>query len=316
MICGFLSKLNLAKQCREDFNVSVWRCPTFLFILMGVVVMISILTAYFISNKYGQEPEMTALLVLFTTAITFTIGHIIVRSFSLVVEANHLKSQFLNIASHQLLTPLTALKWSVNALDNKTIASDTGKQKEMLGILQENNNKMINLVNGLLDISRMENGKVHMSPEKFDIVRIVKDLVSLKENELAKKQNKVEFSTENDSFWVMADPARTKMAVEHLIDNAIQYSRYSESIFLNIKEKDGRVIFEIRDKGIGIPAKERKQVFGKFFLARNALSAQRKGLGLGLFLAKFIIEASGGEINFESEEGVGSRFWFSLPAVN
>ena len=259
---------------------------------------------------------MTALLVLFTTAITFTIGHIIVRSFSLVVEANHLKSQFLNIASHQLLTPLTALKWSVNALDNETIASDAKKQKEMLDILQENNNKMINLVNGLLDISRMENGKVRMSPEKFDIVKTVKELVSLKENELAKKQNKVEFSSEKDSFWVMADPARTKMAIEHLIDNAIQYSRQSESIFLNIKEKDGKVFFEIQDKGIGIPARERKRIFGKFFRARNASDVQRKGLGLGLFLAKFIIEASGGEINFESEEGVGSKFWFSLPAVN
>ena len=316
MICGFLSKLNLVKQCKEDFNTSVWRCPTFLFILMGAVVMISILTAYFISNKYGQEPEMTALLVLFTTAITFTIGHIIVRSFSLVVEANHIKSQFLNIASHQLLTPLTALKWSVNALANETIASDAKKQKEMLGILEENNNKMINLVNGLLDISRMENGKVHMNYEKFNMTEMVKNLISLKEGELAKKQNKIEFSTEKDSFWVMADPARTKMAIEHLIDNAIQYSRQSESIFLNIKEKDGRVIFEIQDKGIGIPARERKRIFGKFFRARNASDVQRKGLGLGLFLAKFIIEASGGEINFESEEGVGSKFWFSLPAVN
>ena len=316
MLCGFLNKLNLARQCREDFNVSVWRCPTFLFILMGVVVMVSILAAYFISNKYGQEPEMTALLVLFTTAITFTIGHIIVRSFSLVVEANHIKSQFLNIASHQLLTPLTALKWSVNALANETIASDAKKQKEMLGILEENNNKMINLVNGLLDISRMENGKVHMNYEKFNMTEMVKNLISLKEGELAKKQNKIEFSTEKDSFWVMADPARTKMAIEHLIDNAIQYSRQSESIFLNIKEKDGKVFFEIQDKGIGIPARERKRIFGKFFRARNASDVQRKGLGLGLFLAKFIIEASGGEINFESEEGVGSKFWFSLPAVN
>ena len=316
MLCGFLSKLNLVKQCKEDFNVSVWRCPTFLFILMGVVVMVSILAAYFISNKYNQEPEITALLALFTATVTLVIGHIIVRSFSLVVEANHLKSQFLNIASHQLLTPLTALKWSVNALANETIASDVKKQKEMLDILQENNNKMINLVNGLLDVSRMENGKVHMSREKFDIVEIARNLVSSKENELAKKQNKVEFSTGNNSFFVMADPTRTKIAVEHLIDNAIQYSRQGENIFLNIKEKDGKIVFEIQDKGIGIPARERKRIFGKFFRARNASSVQQKGLGLGLFLAKFIIESSGGEINFESEEGVGSKFWFSLPAVN
>src|SRR3989338_3953231 len=100
MICGFLSKLNLVKQCKEDFNTSVWRCPTFLFILMGAVVMISILTAYFISNEYGQEPEMTALLVLFTTAITFTIGHIIVRSFSLVVEANRSEEHTSELQSH------------------------------------------------------------------------------------------------------------------------------------------------------------------------------------------------------------------------
>lgn len=312
---GLLSKLNLPKQCREEFNVSVWRCPTFLFILMGVVVICSILIAYFVANNYGQDPEVTALLVLFTTAVTFTIGHIIIRSFTVIIETSRLKSQFLNIASHQLLTPLTALKWSMSALGREDIGADMEKQKEMLVIMKENTNRMVSMVSGLLDIGRMENGAIRMNPEKIDIAEVARRVIASRSDELGKKQNRVEFVAERDSMWVSADPMRVKIAVENLLDNAIQYSRYDEIISLSIKSEGNKVFFEIADKGIGIPARERKNVFGKFFRGGNASLYQQKGLGLGLFLTKFIIEASGGEINFESKEGVGSKFWFSLPAA-
>lgn len=310
-----LDKLNLPKQCREEFNVSVWRCPTFLFILMGSVVICSILIAYFIANNYGQDPEITALLVLFTAAITFTIGHIIIKSFTTVIETSRLKSQFLNIASHQLLTPLTALKWSMCALENDNVNSDALKQKEMLAIIQENTNKMINMVNSLLDVGRMESGAIRLNPEKIDMVKAVNSIVATKSDDLAKKQNRVEISAAKDLTQAWADLTRVKIAMESLIDNAIQYSRYNEIISLSLKKEDDKIIFEVIDKGIGIPRREHKHIFGKFFRAGNALTYQQKGLGLGLFLTKFIIEASGGEINFESKEGVGSKFWFSLPAI-
>lgn len=308
--------MNLPKQCKEEFNVSVWRCPTFLFTLMGVVVIFSILIAYFIANNYGQDPEITALLVLFTAAFTFTIGHIIIRSFATVIEASRLKSQFLNIASHQLLTPLTALKWSMCALGTDNVSSDIKKQKEMLFIIQENTNKMINLVNGLLDVGRMENGAIRLNPEKVDMVKTVNDIVASKADELAKKKNRIEIVNEKEAMWARADLVRLKIAMESLIDNAIQYSRYNDVISLALKTEGDKIIFEIADKGIGIPARELKHIFGKFFRAGNASVYQQKGLGLGLFLTKFIIEASGGEIDFESKEGVGSKFWFSLPTAN
>lgn len=312
---GLLSKLNLAKQCREEFNVSVWRCPTFLFILMGAVVICSILIAYFVANNYGQDPEITALLVLFTAAVTFTIGHIIIRSFTAIIETSRLKSQFLNIVSHQLLTPLTALKWSMSALGREDVGANVAKQKEMVSIMKENTNRMVSMVSGLLDIGRMESGAIRMNPEKINIAEVAKSIIASRSDELAKKQNRVEFAAGENPIWVLADPMRVKIAVESLIDNAIQYSRQNEIISLSIKNEGGKVFFEIADRGIGIPARERKNIFGKFFRGGNALLYQQKGLGLGLFLTKFIIESSGGEINFESKEGVGSRFWFSLPAA-
>lgn len=310
-----LDKLNLPKQCREEFNVSVWRCPTFLFMLMGSVVICSMLIAYFIANNYGQDPEVTALLVLFTAAITFTIGHLIIKSFTAIVETSRLKSQFLNIASHQLLTPLTALKWSMCALENDNVSLDVEKQKEMFDIIRENTNKMINLVNSLLDIGRMESGTVRLNPERINVAQMVNKIIAGKSDDLAKKQNRIEIATGKEGVLVQADPARLKIAIESLIDNAIQYSKYNETIYILLKDDGNQAIFEIIDKGIGIPEREHEHIFGKFFRAGNALTYQQKGLGLGLFLTKFIIEASGGEINFESKEGVGSRFWFSLPAV-
>jgi len=106
-----------------------------------------------------------------------------------------------------------------------------------------------------------------------------------------------------------------KMVIENLVDNAVQYSKSDSKIIISLKSFGTNVIFEIQDSGVGIPKSEHKNIFDKFFRARNELLYQTKGLGMGLFAAKLIIEGLGGKINFESEEGSGSKFWFSLPAV-
>lgn len=316
MVCKVLRRFNLARQCREEFGVSLWRCPSFLFVLMGLVVILSTLIAYYVANRYNQEPEMSALLAIGTTTTTLIIGHFVVQSFSRLVEVGKLKSQFLNIISHQLLTPLTAMKWSINTLESEGAVCDTEKQKEMYGIIKENSNKMINMVNTLLDISRIETGKVTMNVEPFDIGETTKKIIAMKSNDLKERHCSISFTSDPILPQVMGDPIRTRMVIENLIDNAIKYSRENTTITITAGKEGGAVVFSIQDSGVGIPAHEHKNIFQKFFRASNETTSQTKGLGLGLYLVKFIIEASGGAIRFESQEGVGSKFWFSLPAHN
>ncbi|MEK7488114.1 MAG: HAMP domain-containing sensor histidine kinase [Patescibacteria group bacterium] len=313
MLLHFLRQLNIARGCKEDFNVSLWKCPTFLFVLMGVMVAVSTLTAYFIASRFDQDPQISALLALGTAGLVLVIGHIMIQSFAKIVEVSKLKSQFLDIISHQLLTPLTALKWSVSTIESDGALPENEKQHEAYMIIKENTNKMVNIVNTLLDIARIEAGRVTMNFGRFDMRESVKKIIALRKNDLEAKKSTIELQGEEAIASVLADPFRTKLVIENLVDNAIKYSREHSAIVITLSQEDDRVMFEIKDKGVGIPAHEHKNIFQKFFRATNEFSYQTKGLGVGLYLVKFIIEASGGAIGFESQEGVGSRFWFSLP---
>ncbi|MBI5912912.1 HAMP domain-containing histidine kinase [Candidatus Azambacteria bacterium] len=313
MLLKFLRQFNIVRGCREDFNVSVWKCPTFLFVLMGVAVTVSTLTAYFIASRFDQDPQISALLALGTAGIVLIIGHIIIQSFAKIVEVSRLKSQFLDIISHQLLTPLTALKWSASTIESDGTSPESAKQQEAYMIIKESTNKMVNIVNTLLDIARIEAGRVTMNFGRFDMRESVKKIIALRAHDLEAKHSTIELWGEEVIAPVLADPFRTRLVIENLVDNAIKYSREHSSIVITLRQENDRVMFEIKDKGVGIPAHEHKNIFQKFFRASNEFSYQTKGLGVGLYLVKFIIEASGGAIGFESQEGVGSRFWFSLP---
>lgn len=313
MVQNFLRQLNIVRGCREDFNVPVWKCPTFLFVLIGVAVAVSTLTAYFIAGRFNQDPQISALLALGTALVVLIIGHIIVQSFAKIVEVSRLKSQFLDIISHQLLTPLTALKWAVSGIETDVVAPENEKQHEVHMIIKESTNKMVNIVNTLLDIARIEAGRVTMNFGRFDMRENVKKIIALRAHDLEAKKSTIEFQGEEGIAPALADSFRTKLVIENLVDNAIKYSRERSSIVITLRQEDDRIMFEIRDAGVGIPAHEHKNIFQKFFRATNEFSYQTKGLGVGLYLVKFIIEASGGTIGFESQEGVGSRFWFFLP---
>lgn len=309
-------KLNLAKQCRDEFGAPVWKCPIFLFILMGIIVIISTLTTYFVAAHYSSNPEMAALSSLIAAAIILVLGHIIIHSFTKVVEVDRLKSQFLNIMSHQLLTPLTSLKWSVSMMESESEKPDKDKLEDVFEMIKENSNKMIHIVNSLLDVARIESGRVLIVSEPIDVAKIAREVVASRKSDLAAKEHAVEFKEDSDLPKALGDPMRVKMVIENLIDNAIKYSRTRSTIYLALWRQGESVVCEIKDTGMGIPKREHTHVFRKFFRSAKEVSLQTKGLGVGLFLVKFIIEASGGKVDFESQEGVGSKFWFSLPAYN
>jgi len=321
---GILSQLNIVAQCRK-YGLSLWQCPQFLFLVMGLVITISTLTAYAIGTRYIEDPRMVALIVLLATAILFIIAVIITNSFERLAEANRMKSEFVSIVSHQLRSPLSNLKWAIELLMSGKLGKIEEKQTEYFKILKENSDRMGELIKDLLIVSRIETAKLPIKKMEFSLEDLVKELIK-EFTPFAQASNvEIKFLSEENLPKIFADPSQIRLVVENLLDNAIRYIKgrgvveikiesQARQKFLtkNLGGQEKNIYFKIRDNGVGIPKEEQKYIFQKFFRSGNILRYQTQGSGLGLYISKAIIEKSGGKIGFKSQEGIGSTFWFTL----
>jgi signal transduction histidine kinase len=307
-----LKQLNFVAQCRR-YNLSLWECPSFLTIVMGLLTIAAMFGTYVVANYYSDQPEISALIVIITTMVVFVIGYFIVRAFSYLAEANQMKAEFISITTHQLRTPLSSLKWSLNLLMDGKLCEVDKRQKEYLDIMQISNERMIKLVNDLLDVSRIEQGRFEMQPQKLSLVDMLQSLV-LETSPIAQsKKLLLNVEKENVVSQAWADPDKLRMVAQNLLDNAIKYSEENGKINIKISQKGKFLKCEVRDSGVGIPTNQQAQIFQKFFRSENAKKYQTEGTGLGLFIAKAFTEATGGKIGFESKENQGSTFWFTVP---
>ena len=308
----FFKKLDPTAECRK-YGLGFWQCPNSLFLVMGIIIIVAMILTYFIGIRL-VEPEVVIGIVSIVTIILLTIGHSLVNSFARIAEANRMKSEFVSIVSHQLRTPLSALKWSLDLLRSKRLGEVNDKQKEYLDIINESGNKMIKLVNDLLNVTRIEQGRLTMQIKSFSVEDLAEEIV--KELKMFAEANNVKVKFKNNKKLpnVYADPDKIRMVIQNLIDNAIKYSK-KEGGWVEIEaEKNEKTIrINIKDNGLGIPDLLQKEVFGKFFRGENLVKQRAEGTGLGLFIAKGFVRLSGGEIDFESKEGKGSNFWFTLP---
>ena len=307
-----LGRLNILVQCRK-YGLSLWQCPQFLFLVMGAIIIISTLLTYAVGRRYVDDPQVVALVVLFITTILFIIAAIITRSFERLAEASRMKSEFVSIVSHQLRSPLSNIKWSLELLMSERTNHIAPKQLEYLKIIKENSDRMRELVSDLLVVSRIEQGKLPIKKEKFYLEKVIKEVI--KEMEIFSVASNVSltFKTEKNVPKVLSDSSMLKLIIENLLDNAIRYTTGKGRVKLNLKKNKKQVIFEVEDTGVGIPEKDQKHIFQKFFRSSNVLRHQTEGSGLGLYIVKSIVGKLGGKINFSSQEGIGSTFWFTLP---
>ena len=309
---GILSQLNIVAQCRK-YGLSLWQCPQFLFLVMGLVITISTLTAYAIGTRYIEDPRMVALIVLLATAILFIIAVIITNSFERLAEANRMKSEFVSIVSHQLRSPLSNLRWALELLMSGKIGKIEEKQLEYFTILKENSNRMKELIEDLLIVSRIETAKLLIKKMEFSLEDLVKELIKELTPFALASNVEIKFLNKEDLPKVFADPSQIRLVIENLLDNAIRYIKGIGVVEIKIESQEKNIYFEIRDNGVGIPKEEQKYIFQKFFRSENVLKYQTQGSGLGLYISKAIIEKLGGEIGFKSQGGIGSTFWFTLP---
>ena len=231
-------------------------------------------------------------------------------------ELDRLKSEFISVAAHQLRTPLSAIKWAVKMVLDGDAGPINDEQKNILDQGYKSNERMIVLINDLLDVSRIEAGKF----EYEFIESSIEELVDTTINEFQQiiKHKSVIFKYHKPDRplpKVKMDSIKLKMVVENLIDNAIKYTAPGGQVEVLFKYYRNIIEVVVSDSGVGIPKDQVAQLFSKFFRAKNVIKMQTDGTGLGLFIAKRIVEKHGGIIWAESEEGKGTQMHFTLPTV-
>lgn len=225
-----------------------------------------------------------------------------------------MKSEFISITAHQLRTPLSALKWTFDLIKEGSMGKFTKEQADYLENCRLANEKMINTINGLLDITRIEEGRFLYEFTEIQMEGLVKEIIGSLKLEAARKKLKISFQEPDAPVSpVKVDVEKISMVVRNLLENAIRYTPEGGRIDVSLEKRPQEIMIRVQDTGIGIPADQHQRVFDKFFRAKNALTVETNGSGLGLYIAKNIVEKHGGRIWFDSEEKKGTTFYFTVP---
>jgi signal transduction histidine kinase len=311
------SKFNVVGECKAS-QLDLWQCPPFLFLVMGIVTIVAMIATYLLASRYVAEPEIAAVLVSGVTVLLLIIGHAIIAGFNKIAEANHMKAEFVSIITHQLRSPLSVFKWTLNVVERELKNENNPAQiKKFVAALTDTAESMIQLVNTLLEISRMEAQRFVLKKGPFDLKKLTQTNMATYTRYASATQLTLAYEGEESFPLVDGDQERIAIVVQNLIDNAIKYSKEKETITVRIKKAPPSSLrWEIEDRGVGIPKEERRYIFTKFYRASNARVQHTHGTGIGLYTVKAIIEASGGKVGFTSELNQGSTFWFTLPTKN
>ena len=314
------AELNIVQQARK-YGIPLWQHPQFLFLVMGIIIVLSSIFSYLLGSQYIEDPQVVALSIIILATVLLILAFIITRSFERLAEASRLKSEFVSIVSHQLRAPLSNMKWIADLL---TSGKGNANQGEYFLMLKENSSRMQELVNDLLTVSRIEEGGLITKREEFSFQDLLKEVVVDFEPMLQATNIVLNVKEENRTSKMFADPSQIRQVLSNLLDNAIKYTDKAKSavlkdgarrhtITIRLEDKGRNLRFEIEDTGVGIPKEDQKYIFQKFFRSGNILRHETRGSGLGLYIARAIIKRSGGEMGFHSIEHKGSTFWFTIP---
>jgi two-component system, NtrC family, sensor histidine kinase KinB len=224
------------------------------------------------------------------------------------------KTEFVTISAHQLRTPLSAIQWMLERLLQEKAGELNEEQKTLIQKAFEDNKRMISLINNLLNLVKIEEGRHVYKLEAARFDKVVDSVVKFYKEEIKKKKIKFEIQVLDKKLpKIRMDIEQISFVVQNLLDNAVRYTPLGGRITIILRLKEEELWFAIEDTGIGIPKDQQGSILKKFFRASNAVKAETEGNGTGLFIAKNIIEAHGGKIWFESEENQGTTFCFTLP---
>ena len=224
------------------------------------------------------------------------------------------KSEFISIAAHQLRTPLSGIKWSLRTIIDGEVGAIGKKQKELLGRAYDTNEEMIRLVNELLNVARIEDGRFGYDFKKNDLVKLLSHIAN--DAQMRAQEQNIVFIFHKPLMPIkpfVFDEVSVSLAVQNFVDNAIKYTLPKGTVSLSARKRGKYICVAISDTGVGVPKKQMDRLFSKFFRAENVVHMRTAGSGLGLFIVRNIITRHGGTVSVDSEEGKGSTFSFTLP---
>lgn len=272
-----------------------------------------------IKSIFRQEIKLGENLLLEVTVSHFKTGNkkgslVILHDISRDKLVEKMKTEFVSIAAHQLRTPLSAIKWTLRMILDGDVGEITSEQRDLLEKTYQSNERMIALINDLLNVTRIEEGRFLYQLEPVQLEDIVGQVVEGLKETADLKNIKIKIERPKELLPpVMVDKEKMGIAVQNLVDNAIKYTPANGKVTIVLDKKDNQVFFKITDSGVGIPQDQQDRIFSKFFRGSNVIRLETEGSGLGLYTTKNIIESHKGKIWFESKEGAGTTFYFTLP---
>lgn len=225
-------------------------------------------------------------------------------------ELNELKTKFLSLVSHEFKTPLSGILTSAMLLSKYKLTEQQEKRDKHIKTISDKVHYLNNILNDFLSIEKLDTGKISYKYNEFKISKVVNEVV-YNANMLLKEGQEIKYPENIDDYSMYQDEKCVELALSNLVHNAIKYSPENTLVDIKVYQDDTTTTFKIKDNGIGIPVKDQKNIFKRYFRAENALLTQ--GTGIGLNIVKSHLENLGGTIKFESEENMGSEFTITLP---
>jgi signal transduction histidine kinase len=229
-------------------------------------------------------------------------------------EAEEIKSRFLEIISHQLRTPLTAVRWNIESLLRGEVGDLTKRQEEVLRITDKNYQNILVMISDWVEALEVERGLLRLNPEPIDVEEFIAAIASEFKSQAKLKRLSFRVTVAPGLPMVYADKLKLHYVFSKFLHNAMSYTHEGGRVSLRAERDGSQVRFEVHDSGVGIPPDEQRQIFSKFFRASNANLMQPNASGVGLFVTRNLVEAHGGKVGFSSVEGRGTVFHFTLPA--
>jgi signal transduction histidine kinase len=255
------------------------------------------------------------LTVLPITNYTKTIegGAIVLHDITHSVEVDRAKTEFVSLASHQLRTPLSAIRWYAEMLTNYERERLSDDQKKFIEVISKSNLRMIDLVNSLLNVSRLELGTFAVEPIELNLAEAAQIVISDLKPKIEEKKLKLNENYQEGLPNISADPILVRIIIQNLLSNAVKYTPLEGRISLSILAHENDFLIKVTDTGYGIPDSQKAHMFNKLFRAENVKAKDTDGNGLGMYIVKAILDSVNGRVWFDSKENLGTTFYVTMP---